>query len=351
MRDWDLIMSDSDIGATTIDLENRIFHPEWKALAAGNAKLPVERRRLMLPTSARQQGQLDLWVDILTPDKATGPMIDIHKPPPEPFFLRLSAWSARDLTIKDPVTEQNDPFVRCTFTAVDSEGQLKEETQESDTHWRAKNQIGNFNWRFVFELRLPYRRLQRLNIQVYDKDVIGSNDLIGETTFPMKQILKRALFRYRQARKKKGGAWPDSSTMVHFPAEKQQSAGLGAGLLKKKAQVGKQWIKLWAIDPDTRQPNCEGELELEFDIMHKDVHEMVPAAIGRDEPNQAPMLPEPDRFHFSFLHPFDSLIECLGPSIAKKVILAVCCAGCLTTFIYFLPYIFQIMVEVSIQKG
>ena len=88
--------------------------------------------------------------------------------------------------------------------------------------------------------------------------------------------------------------------MVHFPTEKQQSAGLGAGLLKKKAQVGKQWIKLWAIDPDTRQPNCEGELELEFDIMHKDVHEMVPAAIGRDEPNQAPMLPEPDRFHFSY---------------------------------------------------
>ena len=94
-----------------------------------------------MPTSARQQGQLDVWIDILTPDKATGPMLDISKPPPQPFILRIVAWSARELTVKDPATEMNDPMVRCTFTAVDNEGALTEETQESDTHWRAKNQV------------------------------------------------------------------------------------------------------------------------------------------------------------------------------------------------------------------
>jgi hypothetical protein len=338
VRDWDLIFPDSDIGSTTIDLENRFYSAEWKQLMAeNNNKPPVEIRRLTLPTSGRQQGQLECWVEILTPQMAVAPLLDISKPPVEPFVLRLVAWSARNLTIKDEMSEQNDPFVRVTFTAVGNSGELHEVTQESDTHWRAKDQVGNFNYRFLFDLELPYRKMQRLTIQVFDKDVIGANDLIGETVLPIKQMLKRALTRYRKTRARKA-PWPNTDTIVHFPAERQ----LGGRRMKRG--VGKKWIKLWSIDPLTKRPKEEGELEIEFEILHKDVLEVSPSGPGRSEPNQNPALPEPDRFHFSFLHPFASLKECLGPAMFRKFFIAIFCSILLSVLVFVAPKAIEILV-------
>ena len=35
------------------------------------------------------------------------------------------------------------------------------EKQETDTHWRARGGIGQFNWRMVFDVHLPQARIMQ----------------------------------------------------------------------------------------------------------------------------------------------------------------------------------------------
>ena len=88
----DSLGMDDHIGSTSIDIEDRIFNPEWRAYTLK----PVERRTLKLPTSSLSQGKVELWVDILTPAEAKElPMPDIKPAPADEFELRVCVWETR----------------------------------------------------------------------------------------------------------------------------------------------------------------------------------------------------------------------------------------------------------------
>ena len=60
------------------------------------------------------------------------------------------------------------------------------EWQSTDTHLRAENGTGSFNWRMKFDLDLPARAegATHLTVQVWDLDLLV-NDLLVETLFDL----------------------------------------------------------------------------------------------------------------------------------------------------------------------
>ena len=61
VKDYDTIGRDDLIGATAIDLEDRVFHPAWQAMPLK----PLEWRPLRSRRSKTPQGSLQLWVEQL----------------------------------------------------------------------------------------------------------------------------------------------------------------------------------------------------------------------------------------------------------------------------------------------
>lgn len=81
----------------------------------------------------------------------------------------------------------NDVYMSTTLSYRDRNNKLKQDIKSTDTHWRAKGGKGSFNYRLIYrDLELPMAThgagtsdFPRFRIQAFDKDVVGSNDMIG----------------------------------------------------------------------------------------------------------------------------------------------------------------------------
>ncbi len=60
--------------------------------------------------------------------------------------------------------------------------------EETDIHWRCRA-VGSFNWRWKFQQKYPLTNddygADRFKVQLYDKKVASSDELIGETTISL----------------------------------------------------------------------------------------------------------------------------------------------------------------------
>jgi len=289
VMDYDGIADDT-IGVTTIDLEDRWFTPGWRDIQLK----PLERRTLHRKTSSHPEGQgkLECWVELMTPEQAKKePMWDITPPPPLPYEIRVIAWGCRNVTIKDELTNQNDLYITC----ASSEKGLKE--QETDIHWRSKKGKGNFNWRMKYPINLQQSMSQwpRLRFQIWDYDLVGSNDSICETVISLKGLCLRAL------------------------KAKDRT---------KLFQKGKDRIQIKNLQHPNFKGN-QGEMEISLEILPASLATQLPAGLGRGEPNMNPFLPEPEgRVNWSLLHPLDMAKEILG-DLYDKIFWGCCVFICL----------------------
>ncbi len=90
----------------------------------------------------------------------------------------MIVWETKDCVFKDELTKSNDLFARGGLMRGDFH-------RETDTHWRCRNK-GSFNWRWKFDLSLPIDENKnygedKFMLQLWDRDIISHNDLIGET--------------------------------------------------------------------------------------------------------------------------------------------------------------------------
>ncbi|RLN32134.1 hypothetical protein BBJ28_00019767 [Nothophytophthora sp. Chile5] len=199
---WDRgLVSDELIGATTIDLEDRWFHREWQQIGEGHPShgkavgglKPIEYRHLYVPQSrSTSQGFLQLWVDILTAQEAARVLpVDISPPEPKAFEVRVVVWRAEN--VQDQVqSEINDYFVKAWMEGGGVSGSSRAES--TDTHWRCSNGKPCWNWRLKMRTEFPPRspELARLHLQLWDKDVLKWNDVLGEAQLDLYKWLRRA---------------------------------------------------------------------------------------------------------------------------------------------------------------
>jgi len=281
--DWDQVGGDELIGRTTVDLENRQFSETWRALD----KKPIELRSLWHPCSSNPQGQLEMWLDIFTPEEAAAnPKVPIGPPIPRSFELRVIVWNTKDVAFRDK--NMSDIFL-----VVYPEGM---EPQKTDVHYRSENGEGMFNWRMVFPIVLPCKN-SRLKIQIWDKDLLNPNDVIAEACLNLSGFFKKA--------------FKDQSSLSHA--------------------IERQFIVL--THPNYEGP--QGRVEVSVDLLTEESARKLPAGKGRGEPNQNPFLAPPDRPDTSFnpLNPFSYISKVLWRKNKYKVIGACVCL----LFVVLLP--------------
>ena len=214
VKDWDRFTPDDEIGFTTIDLEHRYYCDQWRAYELK----PIEERKLQSRNQQRwsmrprrqqvqategRNGSLKLWVDILEKrEHATlPPPIDIMKPRPEAFQLRVIVWSAEEM--KDDTGRSasmtNDAMNDLYFSGhlrTTAKQQVCEQEQRTDTHWRAKGGKGEFNYRLVFDFeidpQLPVKRPCSFTLKAWDKDAFKS-DLLGFKEIQLDDLVHQAM--------------------------------------------------------------------------------------------------------------------------------------------------------------
>ena len=198
--DHDFIGSDDLIGETIIDLEDRWFDKKWQELGVENRReddeprwntKDIERRTLYVPTSNASQGYVECWLDIMTPGEASTFLPDdISLQPNEMFEIRLVVWKCSDVPPSDLFGGQNmtDMYVRSWVEGCD--------IQETDTHWRAQNGKGSFNWRMKFDVELGHNtramKFPYLHFQLWDRELLKWNDCLAEATVGLGAYFRKA---------------------------------------------------------------------------------------------------------------------------------------------------------------
>lgn len=178
VNDYDEIFGDDSIGTTIVDLEDRFFSPEWQSVK----NKPIEHRQLFHPSSAISQGTVRMWVEIhpTAIPMSEVPLYNLTAKPLEDFEVRVCVWNTKELVAND-IEGCSDAYVRAFFDS-------NEEVKETDTHYRCSDGKASWNHRMVFSLQHP-RKDYSLTLQVYDRDLLTSNDVIGETSFNIKDAL------------------------------------------------------------------------------------------------------------------------------------------------------------------
>eukprot|EP00298_Acanthocystis_sp_HF-20_P010837 c19077_g1_i1.p1 GENE.c19077_g1_i1~~c19077_g1_i1.p1 ORF type:complete len:1291 (+),score=523.40 c19077_g1_i1:39-3875(+) len=293
------------IGKTEIDLENYFFSEEWHSYA----KKPLEKRSLYSELTPTPQGVLELWVDIIDPRlKHSHPPFDISPPARMPFEMRCIIRKAEGIIPGDYIGKLTDMYV-----SVELQGNAQTQKKDTDIHWRASDGKGSFNYRIVFDVELPMKK-PRLTFQVWDQDIIGSNDALGEVTINPKTLQRAMIAAY----------------------QKKNSAYLR---LDKDASVFTQAIeKLKLHNPN--HPEA-GFLFVEVELIPKETASRKPAGEGRNEPNTNPYLPPPVRTEWNLLRPDLLLEKLIGPDLFAKLKNGMLCTLCCLFFAVFFYFFGQ----------
>lgn len=157
--DWDRFhmpgSSDTLIGETIIDLEDRYYQNIWKALGMNTVQAnisgppkPIEARDLTHPISSTSQGKLFLWVEILTAGEARmHAPVKFERPPPANLEVRVIIWAMNGFSSSE---NSLDYFVK---TYLKGNARQKRET---DTHWRSKTGSAQWNWRHKHAIEVAF---------------------------------------------------------------------------------------------------------------------------------------------------------------------------------------------------
>ena len=248
-------VTDTLIGMTTIDLEDRWFDKEWRRLRDVQ-QVPRENRVLLNNDSMVPQGKLEMWLEMYEPKVAVDvPIVPIESPQVTEWELRLVVWETRKVPKIDDKRYTNMYITgELLYFTKDGEKSSKQ-IFETDTHDGVRDGSGKFNWRMKYQLPVPCKN-PRLRIQVLDYSMFGVDGFVCESIINLNRIVKQALVTQEEVAKPKQYFKLSSS---NFPGQSR------------------------------------GEVDLQINLLPLKQAEKNPVGAAREKPNDDPFLPEPVR--------------------------------------------------------
>lgn len=271
--DYDLLFSDDLIGTTNVDLEDRYFLPEWRALQ----EVPIEYRQIHIPTSNVSQGVLKMWIEINPTKVKPGQEkkeYDITMKPPCEYQMRCCIFGTEDL-MKEDDGSCLDPFFRCFFDS-------KRDALETDTHYRLQTGKASYNYRLNYKMQIP-RKDYRFTIQAYDRDFFKSNEIIGSHIIDLRQIFEDADLTKRPIRMTK------SYYEKYMLSEEDKKDGRG---FKFSEDGDSFWVPLIGKN-EAGVLEGHGEVRIRIDITTMEYANDNKVGSAREDPNIEPFLPPP----------------------------------------------------------
>lgn len=254
-----MLLGDQEIGMTTIDVEDRWFHPKYREMIRSKDSfkaIPIELRPIRNANSSIPQGTVSVWVEFMTAMQANAhPIQTLQSPDADPYQLRIVIWRTKDVT---PGKEEESTHQQVHGTMkMDEQGLVY---QETDIHYGSTDERATFNWRFIFDVLIPCQDAS-IKLQVLNSSALGSSfsDVLGEVSLDL-------MSDFMEARRS-----------------------------KTSLEVPKGWIQVYhPFHPGM----LRGQVELELKLVPGDEATQYPVGAGRDEPNKDPFL-DPDDPHIT----------------------------------------------------
>ena len=348
---------------------------------------------------------------------AVQPPVDITKPAPERFQLRVIVWNAEDM--KDD-SGKGSNFSRDAMNDLYCSGHLrtkvhkkiKEQQQETDVHWRAKDGKGEFNYRLVYDFevnpQLPVEGPCSFTLKAWDKDpTLFKSDLLGFKEVDLSTLvddaMRDALLSKRRHEQIEGlmssGRIEEMEELLlqfkkenqlqseekdrtdNREREKRNEKALVKGLFGMSGDVnnacGQDCFSSLRCDGDGLLRGCQpqdneteegtddapaeltgtkyrrererkwvlrnlknqetGTVWVSVELLHASAAEQRPAGKGRKEPNDNPVLEEPEREKISLWHPLGALKFFVGPARLRKATFLAMLALALGVFWSIIP--------------
>lgn len=271
------------LGQTEIDVERRFFDQIWRK----NEEQPIETRMLYLPSKKKPFGNCRLWVDIQRQSEVKAPF-NIQPRPKTNLELRIVVWEIWDVPHLD-FEDVSDLYVRVAMPSFENM------SLNTDTHFRAQNGFGSFNWRIKFTLSLDqYSKPEhmRVNFRIYDKDLLSPDDFYSDVTLDIADLVNSVLLN------------------------EQRESMYGEG--KNKEKRAKSFVLETIAKIEKKKGKTPAKILVSVDCLTEEEAKKSPVGIGRSDPNQDPFLPSPQgRFQWS-LNPFSLLNQLVGPAFRNK---------------------------------
>jgi hypothetical protein len=212
--------------------------------------------------------------------------------------------------------------------------------------------------------------------QLWDKDLISSNDMIGEATLKLDRWFRR-VYKRKQKLPNYWDAEGDERVKLYEPgsgmfaslSEALESFSADSPLLGGPEEDPALDSSKWFIplndfnrtfvpldeDPSKMDRSKMTKDDIAFfenpprivmslQLVPKELLEKFPAGDGRSEPNKNPVLPKPvGRLKFT-LNPFSLLYQLVGPEVYYKICgllcKVLCCVICILLAYYTIPVVF-----------
>jgi len=238
-------------------------------------------------------------------------------------------FNAEDMKIMD-WEGTSDVYFRGFFDS-------KEDAQETDTHYRNQDGKPDFQYRLVYRIQVP-RKDYKFSLQAYDRDFFKSNDMIGEATLNLKQLLEDCSLI-----KKPLGLNKEYYKEVLKPEKFQP-------LEFDSKDASRFWLKMRAKDGKTGKEEVTGKVKVQVDILPVDQADKNTVGKARDTPNHSPTLPQPEGRISLSLNPFTMFNQMIGPAVRRKIYMSLCCALCCILVLALAPNIIGGLVSTGISK-
>ena len=320
LLDWDKHGGDDMIGCNVIDLEDRWFSAAWNGEFAKMP--PLELRQLRHPDATGNQGNLEVWVEMYEAGEEVPKPMPIAAPPVIEVEMRVVVFKARNVVNKD-MGGQNDLFFKVGLVGVDHKQTRFGSTQSTDTHYFATDGKGSFNYRLVYRFTIPVMKA-KLRISAFDRDVIGSNDNIGEAVVPLTGLCKDLM---RAIDLSPEGELSENAVAEISKKDQPEEKGFGSrfGSFMDGATEG-LWVPMYH---PSKNEQLQGEVEIMVTLLPVRKAEQKPVGKGREQPNRDPVLQPPVRVTLNPFDPIGSLAIIMGPDMLRKVLIVGFCLLCL----------------------